>query len=167
MRKPIETLDINKMTRAEFENLPYRKWSEDIGTFDSLVILPALTISDNLSDEDYASLAAKRLNGESINEHLHDSGFRFMHYVATKNAHPICIVSSGSDVLHIGGIGGYGFKWQAGTDVPTKVEPVSWNIDCLPVSGLLRVFSPYFNLIVDNDVSSFEVYVTKRIRNEE
>lgn len=43
-----EKIDIHKMTKKQFEELPQREWNEDIGLFDCLVILPSknCTIAD-------------------------------------------------------------------------------------------------------------------------
>ena len=68
-------------TKKELESLPAREWNEDIGEFDSLIILPT--------------------------KHLHDSGFWCMDFVAVKGSEPFCRLSGCSDVIHIDGIGGY------------------------------------------------------------
>jgi hypothetical protein len=131
--QPIEELNIMKMTRKQFLELPRRKWDEDIGKFNCLVILPGTT--------------------------RHDSGFRCMSFVACNFKHPICILGGCSDVVHIDGIGGYG-KWEGGA-ISKNVLVKGWSIDCLPVSGLLRLFSNG-ELTVGVDLSSFEVYSTKK-----
>lgn len=124
--------NINLMTRKEFEVLPSRKWDEDIGLFDTLVILPS--------------------------RRLHDSGYRCIDFVAVRGDKAICRLSSCSDVIHIEGIGGYGFDWlkRYGT-VPEAVPPIGWSIDCLKVSGLLRLFA-YHKLRAGSALSSFEIY---------
>jgi hypothetical protein len=50
--------NIDNMTIREFQNLPSRKWNEDIGFFDSLVILPT--------------------------KEIHDSGYRCMDFIAVR-----------------------------------------------------------------------------------
>lgn len=75
--------NIHAMTREEFRALPHRKWDEDIGGFDRLVIVPA---------DDGAE--------------LHDSGYRLMDFAAVRDGKAICLLSGCSDVLHIGGVGG-------------------------------------------------------------
>jgi len=127
-------MNVNNMTRKEFDSLPSRKWGENIGKFDSLVILPG-----------------------RIKDGLHDSGYRIMDFVAVKNEEPICRLSGCSDVIHINGIGGYG-KWESGK-LPESIEPVSWSIDCLPKSGLLRLFCRH-NLEAGQALSSFELFAT-------
>lgn len=128
-------MNINQMKRKDFERLPHRKWDEDIGEFDSLVILP---------------LRKK-----------HDSGFRLMDFVAVKDDKPTCLLSGCSDVIHIEGIGGYGLNWNPKYGgVPRLVPPVGWSIDCLATSGLLRLFH-HGNIKVGTALSSFEIYQVK------
>lgn len=75
--KPIEELNIEEMTQKDFHNLPIRKWDEDIGKFDSLILLPT--------------------------KRKHGSGFACMDFVACKGNNPICRLSGCSDVVHLGG----------------------------------------------------------------
>ena len=95
----------------ELEALPERKWDEEIGEFDSLIILPT--------------------------SHLPDSGFCCMDFIAVRGKEPFCKLSGCSDVIHIGGYG----KWTADRGVPTLVPPKGWSIDCLKKSKLIRLFS--------------------------
>jgi len=118
-------------SRKEFEVLPERKWDEEIGEFDSMIILPT--------------------------KHIHDSGFRCMDFVAVKGKEPFCRLSGCSDVIHIDGIGGYG-EWKG--NVPTVTPPKGWSIDCLKKSGLLRLFSDG-KLKAGRALSSFELYALK------
>jgi len=104
---------VTQMTRKEFNALPSREWGEDIGPFQSLIILPR--------------------------RGLHDSGYRLMDFVAVRDGIPVCRLSGCSDVLHIDGIGGYGRFRGA---LPEAVPPKDWTIDCLPKSGLLQIFGP-------------------------
>ena len=132
MNKPI-----TKMTRKEFESLPHRSWNEDIGKFNCLVILP----------------------GKS--KDLHDSGYRCMDFVAVKDDKAICRLSGCSDVVHIEGIGGYGKDWlKKYNKVPFLVPPTGWNIDCLPKSGLLRLFPGSRCMTCGEALSSFEIYAS-------
>lgn len=133
MNNEIKTKSLSRMTRKEIENVPSREWSEDIGEFDALVILPTRDI--------------------------HDSGYRCMDFVACVGDTPIRRLSGCSDVIHINGIGGYG-KWKG--LLPQLVEPIDWSIDCLKVSGLLRMFSQH-KLTCGTALSSFEIYATKKI----
>lgn len=124
--------DVMKMTRKEFNELPERKWDEDIGEFDSLIILPLRPI--------------------------HDSGYRCLDFVACKYLNPICRLSGVSDVLHINGISGLGENWtEKYKSYPDKVSSVDWSIDCLPKSGLLRLFSSK-KLKASTALSSFEIF---------
>lgn len=120
-------------TKKELEALPERKWDEEIGEFDSLIILPT--------------------------KHLHDSGFWCMDFVAVRGREPFCKLSGCSDVIHIDGIGGYG-KWDSRSGVPTLVPPKGWSIDCLKKSKLLRLFSDG-KLRAGRALSSFELYAVK------
>lgn len=118
-------------TKKELEALPAREWNEDIGEFDSLIILPT--------------------------KHLHDSGFWCMDFVAVKGNEPFCRLSGCSDVIHIDGIGGYG-EWKQ--NVPTVIPPKGWSIDCLKKSKLLRLFSDG-KLKAGRALSSFVLYAVK------
>lgn len=128
---------IEDMTRKDFDKVPHKdSFKKDIGDFDSLIILP---------------LRAK-----------HDSGFRCMDFVAAKKNKPICRLSGCSDIVHLNGIGGYGYNWlEKYNAVPNKVDTIAWNIDCLPKSGLLRLFTWKKKLIAGDALSSFEIYEGK------
>ena len=127
--------NMNEMTRKEFEALPVREWDEDVGEFDTLVILPS----------------RKR----------HESGYRYMDFVAVTKDKMIRL-SGCSDVLHIDGIGGYGKNWfdRFGA-VPNSIEPKGWSIDCLPKSGLLQIFC-YDKITADHALSSFSIYSERK-----
>ena len=118
------------MTKKDFEKVPERGgFSEDIGEFNSLVIIPM--------------------------GYAHDSGWMCMDFVAvSKEGEPICRLSGCSDVLNLDGIGGYG-NWYDG-EFPNYIEPKGWSIDCLPC-GYLRVFSR--NVMTARPaLSNFEIY---------
>ena len=119
-------------TKKELEALPSRKWNEDIGEFDSLIIIPA--------------------------NNIHDSGFRCMDFVAVKGDTPFCLLSGCSDVIHIDGIGGYG-EWNG--ILPSLVPPKGWSIDCLKKSKLLRIFSDG-KLKAGLALSSFDLHSIKK-----
>ena len=129
--------DITQYTVNEFRALPKRKFGEDIGKFDSLIILPT--------------------------RRKHDSGYRCMEFVAVKGEIPICRMGGGSDVIHLLGIDGY--NCQRNEDYKKlfvrRTTNVTFNaslrIDCLPC-GLLRIFCHY-QLKAGMDLSSFELYV--------
>jgi hypothetical protein len=127
------TKSFQHWTKKELEALPVRKWDEDIGEFDSLIILPT--------------------------KHLHDSGFWCMDFVAVKGDEPFCRLSGCSDVIHIDGIGGYG-KWDSRSGVPVLVPPKGWSIDCVKKSKLIRIFSDG-KLKAGSALSSFELYSNK------
>jgi hypothetical protein len=130
-----EIMKVLDMSKKEFENLRLREWSEDIGKFNSIIILP----------------------GKS--RPLHDSGFRYMDFIAVKNHEAICRLSGCSDVLHLDGIGGYG---RNKTSLETRLTTVkAWNIDCLPKSGLLHMWCEGYELEASPAFSSFEIIAYK------
>lgn len=123
-------MNVFEMSKKDFNNIPHRKWNEDIGKFSSLVIIPT-------------------------NE-THDSGYMCMDFCAVDdNGRPIKLLSGGSDVIHIDGIGGFG-DWRPGSGVPISVRPVGWSIDCLPC-GYLRLFC-HRPMTCGDALSSFEVF---------
>jgi len=132
---------ITKMTRKDFDAVSYIDSLDRANiNFDSIVILPQ--------------------------RHRHDSGYRCIDFVACKKDTAICRLSGCSDVLHINGIGGFGYKWsEDGLGVPNKIRPIDWNIDCLPVSGLLRLFLGNSDMILITDgmaLSSFCIYAVPK-----
>ncbi|GAG34912.1 unnamed protein product [marine sediment metagenome] len=133
-------MDVNEMTRKQFEELPFRNglFSDHIGNFDSIIILPGRA------------------------KDKHDSGYRCMDFVAVKDNKPMCKLSGCSDVVHVDGIGGYGYDWLNKYKTVPKTLPVkSWNIDCLPKSGLLRMWCTDYKLCVGAALSSFELFAEK------
>ena len=127
--------DINKMTRKEFEALPFREdWCKEI-ICDSIILLPQRT--------------------------LHDSGYRHLDFVAVRDNEPVCKLSGRSDVIHLDGIGGFGYNWSKGGHVPDIISVSGWNMDCLPKSGLLRLFCNNKHILCGAALSSFEVYAVK------
>lgn len=152
---------INEWTVEEFRKLPHRKWDEDVGVFSSLIILPSEIRPSQVMWYNIKYWLAKHIpclkkpeiydvNG------MHDSGYRCMDFVAVKEGKPLCLLSGCSDVLHIDGIGGYG-KWIPRKGFPNKVELRDWNIDCLPTSGLLRLWCRG-GMTAALALSSFEIY---------
>ena len=128
-------MNIDEMTRKDFEALPFRKnWDSSVEC-DSIIILP----------------------GRS--KDIHDSGYRKMDFVAVKDNKPICLLSGRSNVIYIDGIGGCGLNWlEVYKTVPSCIPPRSWNIDCLKKSGLLRLFCIGTTMIAGEALSSFEIY---------
>lgn len=110
----VKEKSLGQWTRQEFEKLPMRKYGEDIGEFDSLIIIPT--------------------------ENIHDSGYRCMDFIAVRENTPLCRLSGCSDVIHFDGIGGFD-RWLSKNGVPDSIKPKGWSIDCLATSGLLRIFS--------------------------
>lgn len=125
-------------TRKEFEALPRADWKNEIGEVDCLIILPT--------------------------RRKHDSGYRCMEFVTIQKSKPTYIVSGCSDVIHLAGIGGQNIGEHNFNErflderIRTRTCPrVSWSIDCLPVSGLLRLFCDK-HLYIGRSLSSFEVF---------
>ena len=131
---------INFMTakKADFKQLPHISQLEECKrVFDSLIIVPE--------------------------RYKHDSGYMCMSVVGCVGENAVCIMGGGSDVLNLDGIGGYG-KWFNGFfngELPDKIEPKGWSIDCLPC-GCLRLFSSKGGLTIGSMLSSFEIYAEGR-----
>lgn len=125
-------MDVMKMKKKDFESLPHRGWDEDIGRFDSLIIVPQ--------------------------EYKHDSGYMCMDFIAVKDNEPICWLAGGSDVIHIDGIGGYG---RYDDEIPVTIVPKGWKIDCLPC-GYLRLFANYHYLTCGDALSDFEIWAIRK-----
>ena len=125
------------MTRKDFEQLPYRKeWNIDVKC-DVIVILPT--------------------------RKKHDSGWRLMDFVAVRDGEAICRLSGSSDVLNLDGIGGFGHNWYDKYNaVPSMIPPSGWSIDCLPKSGLLRVWPSSVRILAGSGLSNFEIYALPR-----
>ncbi|MBQ2375690.1 MAG: hypothetical protein II298_03345 [Bacteroidales bacterium] len=129
----------NEWTRKEFEALPKPNCftNQEIGEVDCLIILPQ--------------------------KHRHDSGYRCMSFVTIQNNKPTYIISGCSDVIHLGGIGGFNIRYITSNltyqeRIKEKKTPaVSWSIDCLPTSGLLRLFCDK-RMYVGASLSSFEIF---------
>lgn len=135
--------EFTKWTRKEFEALPTPKsyTNEEIGEVDSLVILPE--------------------------KHYHDSGWRCMSFVTIQNGVPTYRISGCSDVINLGGIGGYNFQGVSDCDSSNRIKSqtvlnANWHIDCLPVSGLLRIFSGKYKLYVGASLSDFELFYKEK-----
>lgn len=161
--------NIQDMTLEEFRELPYYKnkdgsvLNENEELFDSLIILPDEIPILSVIRYNILSSLSKRLHcfrKPEIYEiqGLHDSGYRRMYFVVCKDNKPLYRLAGGSDVLHIDGIGGLGYNWlDKFGGVPNAIEPHSWSIDCLPTSGLLRVFCRG-KIKTGTPLSSFEIF---------
>ena len=129
--------EFTKWTIKEFKSLPRPDsfWN-NIGEVDSLVIIPC--------------------------RYRHDSGYRCMQFAAIQNGEPTYLLSGCSDVINLGGIGGYNARCDNTEKYLKRVKsqsvPVNdWSFDCLPVSGLLRIMSRR-KMIVGASISNFEIY---------
>ena len=154
--------NINEMTRKEFEALPHREWNEQI-KFNSMIILPDKVNKRHIILHNIRCWIARKfyLNEPEAYEvpGIHDSGFRCLDFVAVRDNTPICLLSGCSDVIHIDGIGGYGNNWLKRYGiVPNLVPTTGWSIDCLSVSGLLRIWPNASNMTCGTALSSFEIY---------
>lgn len=119
-----------KWTKKEFESLPSPpSYRNEIGEVDCLVIIPT--------------------------RHTHDSGYRCMKFAVIQNGIPTYLVSGCSDVIHLGGIGGYNSYINRVKN--KQVSVCSWSIDCLPKSGLLRIFCDK-KMYLGASLSSFEIF---------
>jgi hypothetical protein len=132
---------VSEWTRKELEALPFRDAEKEDFTFLALVILPTRS--------------------------KHDSGYRCMDFVAVTKDGPICRLSGCSDVIHVDGIGGYGLNWlETYGKCPNLVPPSGWSIDCLPKSGLLRMWPSSREMQCDGAYSSFEVFSVPRDKSK-
>lgn len=125
-------------SRKDFESLPRPTsyTNVEVGEVDSLIIIPT--------------------------RHTHDSGFRCMQFATIQNGVPTYLISGCSDVIHISGIGGYNHNYFQSLDeyserIKSKTtKVVDWRIDCLPTSGLLRLFCSR-KIYIDASLSDFEI----------
>ena len=131
-------MKITEMKKTDFYKVPSRKRFDEPVICDTLVILPQ--------------------------RGLHDSGYRLMDFCACVDGEPVCRVSGCSDVIKFDGIGGMGENWIVKNGGLPKVVTVSaWEIDCLPKSGLLQIFSYRKRIKVGPSLSSFSIYAVDRI----
>lgn len=126
--------EVKDLTLAEFMDLPARAWSEEVEC-DAIIILPT--------------------------QQEHDSGYMCMDFVAIKDNEAVCRLSGHSDVIHVNGIGGFGV-WSPQTGIPSSLPPVAWSIDCLPTSGLLRLWASGWKLKCGPALSSFELFAVRK-----
>lgn len=114
-------MDYTHWTVEQFKALPEPSsfTNEEVGLIEGLIIMP----TDN----------------------LHDSGYRLMEFVTIQDDVPTYRVSGCSDVLHLGGIGGYNISRYNFDNMDMLIHRgmmprIEWRIDCLPISGLVRLF---------------------------
>ena len=132
-------MDINKMTIKEFKTLKFINTQFEKPKnifFTGVVLLP--------------------MDGRR----LHDSGYRNIDFIACQGNEPIGKLSGCSDVLHINGIGAC-IRYKKTVNGCAVDYNVSWSIDCLPTSGLFRLFGDH-KLTCDYPLSSFSVYALKK-----
>ena len=99
------------------------------------------------------------------NGSVHESGYECLSFVFLDAKNEVAGVADGySDVLSLDGIGGYG-DWSAGARLPMTVPPKGWQMDCLPGSGYLRLWTDGELYIKSSMIlSEFEVYSTGKKR---
>lgn len=134
-RMSTEKKHVKDWTRKELLALPHRGWADDIGMFDSLVIVPT--------------------------RRKHDSGYSCMEIIAVRDGVPFIRLAGHSDVVHIDGIGGpTAWKYsprRAGACI------TAWSMDCLPRSQCLQLFPETLHtLVCGPSLSSFEVWAVLR-----
>lgn len=115
--------DIFDYTKKELKTVPHlcdlyktTDIPEEMQIFDSLILIPT--------------------------NRKHDSGYKCMEFVAVKNRKPIYRFGGGSDVLHLDGIGGFGYykkEFEEGLNTK-KIDVRGWEIDLLPC-GYFRLFN--------------------------
>jgi hypothetical protein len=124
---------IKSMTKEEILACPVIDWKTTLTEITSIVLVPTRRIHD-------------------------DSGYRCIVYVFCREELPIGKGKGSSDVLYIEGISGYGINWlEKYGGCPKLVPPTAWSIDCLPKSGLFRLFTRP-SITVVPQLSSVEVF---------
>lgn len=103
-------------------------------------------------------------------EEVHDSGYACLKFVLLKAGGEIIGAVGGcSDVIHINGIGGYGDYQTCEESIKTgKIDVAAWSLDCLPISGCLRLFIASGSMRIPEFIcSDFDVYAVKKERKNE
>lgn len=91
--------------------------------------------------------------------YVHDSGYLCMKFILLNEEQKIIGVCGGSsDVICLDGIGGYGKSFNLKNR--ESVHRVGWELDCLPKSGCLRLFSSHKKMFFPSGiiVSTAEIY---------
>ena len=117
-------------------------------TIDQFYNVPKWEDFHNNIDGDIESLVILPTN------YIHESGYPTMEFVVIQNNYPTWRISGCSDVLHLDGIGGSGFKNIKSTG--------GWRMDCLPTSHLIRIFNRS-TIILGQSLSSMEIFSGKAI----
>lgn len=128
--------------RWQLRLLPLRKWDQDVGLLSAIIVIPA--------------------------RKKHDSGYRFIEVIGcrAKTGAPFCKLTVCSDVVHLDGIGGYGYKWvDKYGHCPDLIPPQNWEFDCLPRSGCFRFWANGL-LRADLALSSFSIYSNQGKKGE-
>lgn len=107
-------------------------------------LLPGLSWDTDIGD--YTSLVIVPMHS------MHDSGFRNMGFVPLdENNKPLGVfISGGSDVIHVEGI-------MAMLHINLEHNR-AWSMDCLPKSGLMRIFPMSGKMRNGIALSSFEIF---------
>ena len=137
----------NDMTLKELREIPlHEEWDVE-HVCDSFIILP----------------------GSGRKHELHDSGYRCMSFVLVRDGKVFTRISDCSDVVHLGGIGGFGGQFDLKTKDWLRISPLPWSVDCLPKSGMLHFFLPKqgYKLKMGKSLSSQEVFaVIEEVQHE-
>jgi hypothetical protein len=163
-------MNAENMTRKQFMKLPRKKWNDEIKC-NTLIIIPheisrfdALTYMLHKWLNRHIPTLFKEPEIYEISG-MHDSGYRLISCVLCNDDEPFCI-TNGGDVLHIDGIGGFGYKWLENYHhVPSTVPVAGWTIDCLPQSGLFRLWCSE-DILVGRSLSSQEIYRIKTMQDD-
>lgn len=136
-------MNINEMTYEQFMELPRKDWDKEV-MCDGFVIVPHKIHKSNLFKYNILNFLNKTFPGifrkPEIYEvdGMHDSGYRLFSLVLCKGEEPICI-GNGGDVLHLDGIGGFGYDWlKRFGKCPTEIPVSGWTMDCLPNTSFLE-----------------------------
>ena len=129
--------------------------------------LEQCTKKDLLEIENYAP--EEKFNGVVIvpTNNTHSSGWRSMKYILVNGERIVGSLGGGSDVLHINGIGGFGYGADLDDSIKSgTVKRVAYKIDCLNKSGCLRLFADHWLTLGDDylGTSDFMVYAGDRIK---
>lgn len=121
-------MDYMNMKKTDFQKLPsYQEVQDTVKTFDSIIIIPTMR--------------------------KHYSGFRIMNFALCQGSKPVCIIKGCADVIHIDGIGGYGWSLRKNANAFLS----GWRVDCIPC-GYLRLFAQNYLTLENWFGSDFRIY---------